>query len=232
MTTTETPTETSTETPVVEQVAADEVEPGAADQADATPEPEPEPADESKSEAEPAAATPARRSVLRTVTRLPVLLVAAAIGLAGLGGWFTLEARDLRSSPAADNQALVDTGATAEVSAAVTSSLNRVFSYSFEDPEATEQAADAVLRGPALETYNQLFAQVREMAPEQQVVLTTRVVSSAVQSLHGDQATLLVFLDQSATRASDDTTSAAAAQLSVTAKREGETWVIIDMEPR
>jgi Mce-associated membrane protein len=63
-------------------------------------------------------------------------------------------------------------------------------------------------------------------------VLTTRVVSAAVQSLGPDSATLLVFLDQSATRADRDSGSAAAAQLSVTARREADRWVITNMEPR
>ena len=45
----------------------------------------------------------------------------------------------------------------------------------------TEQAAADVLRGAARDTYDKLFAQVRELAPSQKLVLTTRVVSTAVQ---------------------------------------------------
>lgn len=174
------------------------------------------------------------RGLLRLVraNRLAVLLVVVAVAVAGLGGWFTVESRDARSSAAAQNRALVDPAATAEVSAAVTTSLNRVFSYSFDKPEVTQQAAAEALRGPALETYNRLFAQVRELAPQQKIVLTTRVVNIAVQSLTGDRAQLLAFLDQSATRADNNTTSNGAAQLSVTAQREGTGWVIIDLTPR
>lgn len=166
------------------------------------------------------------------VRRLVVLLVAVAVLVAGLGGWFLLRAEELSASPAASNRALVDTGGTAEVSAAVTSALNRIFSYSYDRTEVTEQAAAEVLRGDARETYDKLFAQVRELAPAQKLVLTTRVVSAAVQVLDGDRATLLVFLDQAATRADQDTSSAAAAQLSVTAERDGGRWVITGLEPR
>jgi Mce-associated membrane protein len=73
---------------------------------------------------------------------------------------------------------------------------------------------------------------VRDKAPAQKLVLTTTVVSSAVQSLEGDRARVLAFLDQSATRADTGATNAAAAQLSVTVKREGGHWVITDMAPR
>jgi Mce-associated membrane protein len=164
--------------------------------------------------------------------RLAAVLVVLAVGVAALGVWFTVEMRAVRSSAAAQNQALVDTGRTAEVSAAVTNSLNKVFSYSFDKPEVTEQAAANALRGPALDSYNRLFAQVRELAPQQKIVLTTRVVHIAVQSLTGDRAQLLVFLDQSATRADNNTNSAGAAQLSVTAERQDGSWVIIDLTPR
>jgi Mce-associated membrane protein len=170
---------------------------------------------------------PARRTLLR----LPVLLLAAAVAVASTGVWLTVAAHGLRSSPSARNRALLDTAATAEVNSSITTSLNRIFSYSYDKTEATEQAATQVLRGPALDTYHQLFTQVRALAPQQKLVLTTRVVSSAVQFLAGDDARLLVFLDQSATRVDNNSTSAAAAQLSVTAKREGGIWIITDLIP-
>lgn len=178
---------------------------------------------------------PARRGpqrVLRAVTRLPVVLTAAAVVLTGAGAWFVIDTNQIRSSASAQNQALVDPATTAEVSAAVTNALNRIFSYSYERTEVTEQAATAVLRGAARTAYDQLFAQVRAQAPAQKLVLTTRVVSIAVQELRGEHARLLVFLDQSATRADNGTTNASAAQLSVTAKREHDTWVITELVAR
>jgi Mce-associated membrane protein len=175
---------------------------------------------------------PPRFAMFRGPRRIAVLLGVVAVLLAGAGTWALVAADGLRSSAAARNTALVDTGATAEVSAAVSSALNQVFSYSYDKVEVTEQAAATVLRGDALVTYNKLIAQVRAQAPSQKLVLTSRVVSSAVQSIEGDRARLLVFLDQSATRADTDTTSAAAAQLSITAKREGGHWVITDLAPR
>lgn len=175
---------------------------------------------------------PPRPSGFFRPRRLAVALGVLAALLAGAGTWALVAAHDLRSSGAARNTALVDTGRTAEVSAAVTSALNQIFSYSYDRTEVTEKAAEAVLRGEALETYDRLFAEVRDKAPGQKLVLTTRVVHSAVQSLEGDRARLLVFLDQSATRVDTNTTNAAAAQLSVTAKREGGHWVITDMAPR
>lgn len=175
---------------------------------------------------------PGRPSGFFGPRRVAVALGVLAALLVGAGTWALVAANELRSSGAAGNSALVDTGRTAEVSAAISSALNQVFSYSYDKTDVTEKAAAAVLRGEALEVYDKLFAEVRAKAPDQKLVLTTRVVYSAVQSLEGDHARLLVFLDQSATRVDTNTTNAAAAQLSVTAKREGGHWVITDMAPR
>jgi Mce-associated membrane protein len=169
---------------------------------------------------------PARRLLL------PVLLLAAAVLLSAAGTWLLLAGQHARSTASATNQALADPAATAEVSAAVTNALNKIFSYSYDKTAITEQAAGDVLRGKALDTYRELFGQVRTLAPEQKLVLSTRVVHIAVAYLDGDRAQVLAFLDQSATRADTNATSAAAAQLSVTVKREGNKWVITDLTPR
>lgn len=164
--------------------------------------------------------------------RLTIVLGVVAALLVGTGSFALVAAGNLRDSPAARNSALVDTGRTAEVSAAVSGALNQIFSYSYDKTEVTEQAAKDVLRGDALVTYDKLFAEVRAKAPEQKLVLTSRVVYAAVQSIEGDRARLFVFLDQSATRVDTNTTSAAAAQLSITAVLESGKWVITDMATR
>lgn len=175
--------------------------------------------------------TPVEEPPRRRRFLLP-LLVAVSVLLAGAGVAFTLAARSAADDPAAANHALTDVGATAGVTSSVTLALNRIFSYSYDKTEVTEQAARDVLRGEALTTYDRLFAQVKEKAPAQKLVLTTRVTSSAVQELTSGKARLLVFLDQAATRADNNSSSSAAAQLSVTAEREGNTWKITGLTPR
>ncbi|WIX88513.1 hypothetical protein [Amycolatopsis sp. DG1A-15b] len=194
-------------------------------------EPEPEAAEaapteaDSATEAEPARPRPAWR-------RLPVLLLAAAVVLTGAGVWFTLEARAAANTPAAANLALTDVAATADVSSAVSLAVNRIFSYSYDRTDVTEKAAAAVLRGSAKDSYDKLFAEVRRKAPEQKLVLTSRVSAIAVQELKNGHARLLVFLDQSAVRADNNATDSAAAQLSVTAEHTTGGWVITELEAR
>jgi Mce-associated membrane protein len=159
-------------------------------------------------------------------------LVAAAIVLTALGVWFRLEATGLCDDPAVSNQALVDPAATSKVVEDVDAALGKVFSYRYDDTAATEQAAEQTLAGNALGQYNDLFAQVKQQAPAQKLLLTTKVVDSGVTMLQGEHAQLLVFLDQSATRGDNDRSSLAAAELTVTAQRQGAHWVITDLRTR
>ncbi|MFC0438657.1 hypothetical protein [Kutzneria buriramensis] len=159
-------------------------------------------------------------------------LVAAAIILTALGIWFRLEAVGLYDDPATNNQALVDPAATSKVVEDVDAALGRVFSYRYDNTAVTEQAAKQTLAGNALGQYNDLFAQVKQQAPSQKLLLTTKVVDSGVTMLQGEHAQLLVFLDQSATRGDNNQSTLAAAELTVTAQRQGDHWVITDLRTR
>ncbi|MFE0021218.1 hypothetical protein [Amycolatopsis sp. NPDC059021] len=176
---------------------------------------EPEPSAEQELPAE-AELAPVRRR------RWPLVCWAVALVMAALAGWFALEARDA-TAVVSHNTALADVAATAEVNDQVGKALATIFSYRYDDPGKSEQAAKEVLTGPALAQYDQLFAQVRKLAAEQKLVVTSAAVTSGVKLLDGDRASLLVFLDQTGVRG-DGQRSTGAAQLSVTAERSGGRW--------
>ncbi|MBP2477796.1 Mce-associated membrane protein [Crossiella equi] len=184
--------------------------------------------EETSAEAEPGVAEPERPQ--RTSGGRTLYAVAAA--LLALAGFFAVQGHLTRSSEVAANQALVNGPATAEVAGQVGEALRRVFSYKHDDTAATEQAAAEVLTDTARTQYDALFAQVREQAPRQKLVLATKPVVTGVRSLAADRAVLLVFLDQTATRGDTNETSASAAQLGVTAKKVGEKWLIAELQPR
>lgn len=164
--------------------------------------------------------------------RIPALLLAVTALLAAAGVWCTVEARSTSASAAASNHALTDQPATAEVTSAVSLTLNKIFSYTYDKTDVTENAASTLLRGHARDSYEKLFAQVRTMAPGQRLTLTSRVSAASVQQLTNDHAQLLVFLDQSATRGNSTTPETAAAQLAVTADRIDGNWLVTDLAPR
>jgi Mce-associated membrane protein len=154
-------------------------------------------------------------------------LAAFTVVMAGLAVWFTLEAR-ATNDVVAHNTALSDVAGTAEAGKQISAALGTVFSYRYDDPAKGEQAAKDVLTGPALAQYGQLFGQVRKLAAEQKLVVTSTAVVSGVKLLDGDRAALLVFLDQTGTRG-DGQRSTGAAQLSVTAERVAGKWRVTGM---
>lgn len=135
------------------------------------------------------------------------------------------------SGSADANLAVVDEQATAAVVGQVDTALQRVLSYRYSAPEATKAAAQQVLVGDAAHQYDVLFRALQQKAAGQQLTLSAHVVTAGVTSLSATHAELLVFLDQSSTRASDGTTSTSAAQLRVAAVRTGNRWRISELVP-
>ncbi|MBC7271058.1 MAG: hypothetical protein H5T76_20480 [Streptomyces sp.] len=185
--------------------------------ADEDPQP-PDPADE-------AATTTPRPWLRHTLTAL----VCTALLLTGSG--FLYAAHDLRSDPSAGNRALTDAEATTKVAGDVGNALARIFSYTPEGLAATERSADGVLAGRAARQYAELIDRIREDITKQGVTLSTQPVRTGVLELDGDQARLLVFLDQISRRGTDRPTSVAA-QLTVTARWERDQWRIVDIRAR
>jgi Mce-associated membrane protein len=188
------------------------------------PRPEPEAAEDDVVEpvvVEAGFAEPRRR---RLVLALSVALVVFT-GIAVAAG--------IAAAPSSDNDlrntALTDTAATSDLLGQVNKAVETVFSFDFTDTAKTQAAAQNLLRDRAVEQYNQLFEQVRRLAPAQKLVLTTTIRATSVIRLEGDQAQLLVLADQRSTRGDTNQTSNAAAQLTVTAKKSGDTWTIGDL---
>ncbi|WP_137812538.1 hypothetical protein [Gandjariella thermophila] len=190
--------------------------------------------DAGEAESGGAAAEPAagRGGLFSREFALPIALVLLAAVLAGLAVWFRGEASALTSGGDAENKALVDAAATSEVNGQISSAVEKVFSYSFADTAATENAAKQLLTGKAADQYNQLFAQIKQQAPAQKLVVSVKVVTSGVKMLQGDRAQVLLFLDQTATRTDANQTNSGAAQLSVNAEKRGNNWVITDLNMR
>lgn len=165
-----------------------------------------------------------------TMMRKNILTALAVVMLAVGGlGWFM--AFDARSGSAADNLAIIDAPATAEVQSAVSTGLTQVLSYDFADPSRTTDALDAVLAGEARKQYNVLFEDLQKNAPGQQLVMSAEVKAAAVKELSDTDAKLLVFLDQRSQRVDDKEASISAAQLAITAKKIKGAWLITGFEP-
>ncbi len=164
-------------------------------------------------------------SALRRLGSRAVLLgVALVLAVAGAGCWWA--AHEARTAPQVRNLAVHDSTATDRVAEEVSRALTEVLSYDHADPAVSAAAADRVLRGDARREYDQLVATLHEKAPGQQLVLSAQVQAAGVKELSEDRAELLVFLDQSSRRLSDEEATVSAAQLGVTAQRRDGHWRI------
>ncbi|MQY04053.1 hypothetical protein [Actinomadura macrotermitis] len=162
--------------------------------------------------------------------RMVAGLGAATVLLGGFAFYAQRQEADLRGGATVRNVALTDNARTSEVKGAVTEAVNAAFSYSYTDPAKSQNAAKAAFTGKAVQQYDALFAKVRQEGPAQKLVLTTAVTESAVQSLRGDRARLLVFADQRNTSASDGKSASSAAMLAVDAQRRAGHWRITALD--
>jgi Mce-associated membrane protein len=149
------------------------------------------------------------------------VLAAVIVVALGLAVWFGIETASL--SPG-DNQALVDSSATASVSAEVSDAVKSVFSYDYANLARTERAASEVLTGDAVGQYRDQFASARTRATTEKLVRTTTVRAVGVRTLVGDDASLLLFLDQQTVTQGGGAPSSSVAQLAVAAKRVDGRW--------
>lgn len=181
--------------------------------------------------------------------RAPVFaLVAVAVLLAGASVWMFVAAgsaardadrvtdqvrrteRAAEQAAQAPNRALVDTAATAEVTDWLRTAIEAAFSYDHTDLDAAQRAADRYLTGDARCQYDQLFAQVREQAVTQRIVLRTTVREVALVELTGERAEAVVFIDQTSTRG-DGPATTGASQFAARAERDGaDSWLLTSLD--
>ncbi|WP_312872081.1 hypothetical protein [Amycolatopsis dendrobii] len=184
---------------------------------------------ETKARADEEAAVPAQRSVVsRNTVRVALLLV---VGLALVAAAVIFQVKGSDAADSTSNRAVLDVAKTAQVKDQVSKAIETLFSYDFNNIKKTEDAANQLLATDQVKTsYNALMGQVKKLAPEQKVVVTCKVTRSAVIRLNGDLARVMLFIDQTSTRADTKQTAAGTAQMHVDAQLQGNTWKITDMD--
>lgn len=185
--------------------------------------------DEAEVSDAPDAGVPAPRADRRIGQTLTIGLVIVGLVLAGLAVFFKLQYDTAEG--ATSNTALLDVAKTAQVKDQVSQATESLFSYDFNNIKKTEDAASNLLANDDVKAkYNSLMGEVKRLAPQQKMVVTCKVTRSAVIMLDGDRARVMVFVDQTSTRADTKQTTAGSAQLHVDAQLQGNTWKITDLD--
>jgi len=154
------------------------------------------------------------------------------LGIAGVAAacavWFGVQASLLQPE---DDEALVDQTATAQVTQQVGAAVKALFSYDYANLDRTSRAAAEMLTGAAVQQYQSQFTAARKRASDEKLVRSTTVRSIGVRSLRGDDASLLVFVDQQTILPGGGAPKSSVGQLSVTAHRVDGQWKITGLDP-
>nr|WP_221472393.1 hypothetical protein [Amycolatopsis umgeniensis] len=215
----------------VEEAPEDEVVAKPSPRAKAPAVAEEKPDDLEEAEAEAASEASESESEKKPGSRQLILagaLVVVGLLLAATAVLFHLKASEVSSST--DNTALLDVAKTAQVKDQVAKATEALFSYDYKNIAKTETAAgDLLVNDEVRAKYNLLMGEVKRLAPQQKMVVTCKVTRSAVIRLEGDRADVMVFVDQSSTRADTNKTTAGSAQLHLNAELQGDKWKITAM---
>ena len=159
---------------------------------------------------------------------LALAFVVVGLLLFGAATFFLIQ--KMAVSDATSNTALLDVAATAQVKDQVSKATEALFSYDYNNIKKTEDAAnDLLVNDDVKAKYTSLMGEVKRLAPAQKMVVTCKVTRSAVIRLNGDLADVMVFVDQTSTRADTKKTTAGSAQLHLNAQLQGDKWKITDM---
>ena len=133
----------------------------------------------------------------RVAAALALAVVVAALAVA----WLVRERRDaqrpVEANTAEAARAAVGSAALkAEVRAAAEDAATKVFSYSHTSLTADKAAARELLTGEMLEQYDDAMAGVVGTSRTNRTVVSVTVLGSALISVRGDDAKVLVFVNQ------------------------------------
>ncbi|WP_060574825.1 MULTISPECIES: hypothetical protein [unclassified Pseudonocardia] len=166
--------------------------------------------------------------------RATAVLLAVTVLLTAAAAFFGVQWYRTEFAGSAANTALTDVGATAEVSAQVGEAVTKVYSFDYARLQQAEADAADVITPAFRPEFERIFGSVRDLAPQQQAVVTATIPKSAVASIDGDRATVYVFVNQVIRRQADGGApqeGSAAARLRIDAEFLDGRWKIGAMTP-
>ncbi|NMO93394.1 hypothetical protein [Actinomycetospora sp. TBRC 11914] len=156
-------------------------------------------------------------------------VVVVCLVLAGLAFW---QGRQAWTQGPVANQAVIDTGATAEVVGQTRQGLEQMLSYDFTKLDDSVNAAKADATGAFQSQYLAVFEQtIRGPATQQKLRQTASVLNIGVKQLDADHATLMVLVQFTAQRTTNQQSTNAPGLLNVDVVRQDGRWKVSALNP-
>jgi Mce-associated membrane protein len=168
------------------------------------------------------------RARVRRVTwwALVITLIAATLAAASVGSW-QMHVKSRQLPPLADQPA--ERQAATQVASTGTV---RLLSYSADTLEQDISAAEALLTGDFLAYYKQFTTQaVMPLAREKRITQKATVVRAGVESLTSQNASILVFVNQTTTSQDQPSPATTISSARVGLSRVNGTWLINKLGP-
>lgn len=176
-----------------------------------------EPAEAAHSAAAPAAVGESKAKAIVSITAVLALIFAVA------AGFFAYKLVNVNS--VTDNRAISDAVGTEQVQQEVSAAVETLLSYDYTKiGEHEKNARSLLVTDQVREEFDALYGDVKKKAPEQKLVLVTKVSYSSVLELDDDTAKVLVFVEQSASRKGTDQKSSGGGQLTISAQQQDGKW--------
>ena len=128
------------------------------------------------------------------------------------------------------NRAFIDMAATTAAQEHVTSLSEQLFTFSHTDLKAHEVKFVQLTTGDFGREYGKLFNTIITQARQTQLSLTSRVTGTAVRDLRGETAEVIVFLEQTSTRADTGAQTVGNAVFRATITRVGDAWKVAGLD--
>lgn len=158
---------------------------------------------------------------------LPIALVVAALLIAGLGYWFTMQYPDTKVGK--DNSALVDVEGTKNLVGAAQEAVVNALSYKFDELDKARTRAGQYLTGEAVDQYNQTMKAIEADIQKQKLQVAVNPTKVAVVRLAGDDARVLVYADQIGVR-EDKQPAGGPTQFALDMRRVDGKWKITRLD--
>ncbi|OMC44466.1 hypothetical protein A5745_13600 [Mycobacterium sp. IS-2888] len=158
---------------------------------------------------------------------LVVALAVSTVSAAAVGGW-QMQVKSRQLPPVADQPADRQNATQAASTGTV-----KLLSYSPDTLEQDFSAAEAMLTGDFLAYYKQFSTQVvMPAAREKRVTTSATVLRAGVESLASQNASILVFVNQSTTTKEKPSPSIATSSVRVGLVKVNGTWLIAKFDPQ
>jgi Mce-associated membrane protein len=116
--------------------------------------------------------------------------------------------------------------ASSQAQGAAETAVTTILAYDYRHLDQDQQAAGELMTASYRKKYDELFAVIKQNAPEVKPVVTVQVVASGIVRSGDDRVQVLVFVNRPTTNAKSTEPVISRDQVVMTMVKQGDTWLV------